>query len=197
MSKGREEGIYLAFENLPSRLIQIEIDNAQMVFHIRLIRGGNPVHVGRLNSRIQPLVVLGDPPVVRGLLVFGRLVPRIALGRFQSLFVRVVLVFDRLRVGCSLLEVQLDSGLVWVCERGGIQPLDGFFDRLPLQVGFPPVLWSLWRRVYVRNESLWRTEQEFYETYLVARDDQKKNSGHPPRYLPQFFAGQRAECRPS
>ena len=128
MSKGREEGIYLAFENFLNRLIQIEIDNAQMVFHIRLIRGGDPVHVGRLNSRIQPLVVLSDPPLVRGLLVFGRLVPRITLGRLQSLFVRVVSVLDRLAVGCSLLEIQLDSGLVWVRVRGGIEPLDGFFD---------------------------------------------------------------------
>jgi hypothetical protein len=85
-----------------------------MVFHIRLIRGGDPVHVGRLDSRIQPLVVLGDPPVVRGLLVPTDSFLGSRLARFQSLLVRVVLVLDRLPVGCSLLEVQLDSGLVWV-----------------------------------------------------------------------------------
>ena len=134
-SKGREEGIYLAFENFLNSLIQIEIDNAQMVFHIRLIRSGDPVHVGRLNNPVQPLVVPGDPPIVCSLLVVGRHIPRIALGHFQSLFVRIFLVFERLPMGCSLLEVQLDSCRIWVYVGGGIEPFDGFFDRLPLRVG--------------------------------------------------------------
>lgn len=73
---------YLAFENLLNRLIQIEIDNTQVVFHIRLIRGGYPVHMGRLDTRVQSPVVFGDPPVVCGSLVFDRLIPWIALGRF-------------------------------------------------------------------------------------------------------------------
>jgi hypothetical protein len=81
---GREEGTHLAFQNPLNRLIQIEANNTQMVFHICLVRSGDPVHVGRLDGCIQSLLVLGDPPVVRGLLVLCRFVPRVALGHLQS-----------------------------------------------------------------------------------------------------------------
>lgn len=48
----KKEFTRLAFENLLNRLIRIEVDNGQMVFHIRLARSGDPVHVSRLNGRI-------------------------------------------------------------------------------------------------------------------------------------------------
>lgn len=61
---GREKDIYLTFQNLLNRLIQIKINQTQVIFYVRLIRSRDPVHVGRMDSHVEPPVVLGDPTVV-------------------------------------------------------------------------------------------------------------------------------------